>query len=609
MEITRSLQSARPDLAEEWHPTKNGEWVPTQVAPQSNKDAWWLGKCGHEWKAKITNRFHGAGCPFCSGRYTIVGENDLATTNPELAKQWHSEKNGNLTPCDVKEYSNKKVWWKCNEGHEWQAVIGSRKNRGCPYCSGNKVLEGFNDIKTLFPELIKEWHPEKNSIKPEMISRGYDKKVWWLCEFGHEWAAPVYNRIKGSGCPYCSKGQKTSFSEQAVFFYVRKVFPDAISREVKNGVEFDVFIPSINVAIEYDGYKWHSDERAFKKDSIKNKICYEKGIMLFRLREEGAPELVLNPNVLLIPSKYADIKRLEEAIKNLLFSLGKEDLDININRDRINILEQYATARKGKSLAFNNPTLSEEWHPTLNGRLTPENVNAGSVTKVWWLGKCGHKWEASIYNRVKGEQCPFCNSQKVLAGFNDLRSHCPDIAKEWHPYKNGKLTPEDVLPSSNKKVWWMCKKGHEWVAVIGSRKKNGCPYCSNKAVLEGYNDLGTLFPNIAKEWNSNKNGSLRPQMFTKGSNKKVWWKCSLGHEWEASIHSRTNGRGCPKCGRITAKKKLGKRVQNVDTGVIYDTTSEAAMSCGGDGANIAACCKGRHKKVYGFRWKYADEES
>ena len=113
-----------------------------------------------------------------------------------------------------------------------------------------------------------------------------------------------------------------------------------------------------------------------------------------------------------------------------------------------------------------------------------------------------------------------------------------------------------MLSNSGKKVWWKCEKGHEWQARISHRNKGiGCPYCSGKKVLQGYNDLATINPELAKEWNCEKNGNLKPEDFTANSGKKVWWKCEKGHEWKATIANRNRGRGCPICYRFSRLKK------------------------------------------------------
>ncbi len=204
-------------------------------------------------------------------------------------------------------------------------------------------------------------------------------------------------------------------------------------------------------------------------------------------------------------------------------------------------------------LATVNPQIASEWHPTKNGNLNPTQVTVSSHKKVWWLCEHGHEWYASIGSRTnKSHQngCPVCAGQKVLAGFNDLATLNPKLALEWHPTKNGNLNPTQVTVSSQKKVWWICKYGHEWQSTIASRTnmQSGCPVCAGKTVVIGFNDLATVNPNLALEWHPTKNGNLKPTQVTVSSHKKVWWLCEHGHEWQASINSRTNMQsGCPVC--------------------------------------------------------------
>ena len=136
----------------------------------------------------------------------------------------------------------------------------------------------------------------------------------------------------------------------------------------------------------------------------------------------------------------------------------------------------------------------------------------------------------------------------------------PEIAKEWNYERNGNLKPEHFAANSNKKVWWKCSKGHEWQAIIASRNNwHGCPYCSGQKVLKGYNDLQTVNPALANEWNYEKNNGLTPEDVMPNSRKKVWWKCNQGHEWQTKIANRNNGNGCPEC----YKKQKGQRQINM----------------------------------------------
>lgn len=229
------LATLHPDLVKEWHPIKNGDLMPEDISSGSGKEVWWLCPEGHTYSMVVNQRTkRGYGCPYCSGHRAIRGINDLATTNPELSEEWNYEKNYNLTPYDVTAGSHKKVWWLCGKGHPYEQFIIKRANRGysCPYCSGHKVLRDFNDLATLNPLLAKEWHPTKNGdVTPYDVTTGSGKKAWWLCPLGHEYTATIRDRNSdNTQCPICNSKSQTSFPEQAIFFYVKTLYPDAINR-------------------------------------------------------------------------------------------------------------------------------------------------------------------------------------------------------------------------------------------------------------------------------------------------------------------------------------------------------------------------------------------
>ena len=509
----------------------------------------------------------------------IIDGSDLLSQNPDVAAEWHPNKNGSLSPSDVFANSNKKAWWlgKCN--HEWQAVICTRnKGVGCPFCSNKRVLKGFNDLAFLYPSIAQEWHPSANGeLQPDEVTAGSDKIVWWHGKCGHNWKQRIANRKNGQGCPICKRN-----------------------------------------------------------------------------------------------------------------NMSKVMSAIHI--------------KKGGALSDSSPDLLEEWHPTRNIGITPDSITAGSATIVWWLGKCGHEWQASPSNRSKGTNCPFCSNQKVLAGFNDLQTLNSDIAQEWHPSRNGSLLPTQVTPGSNKQVWWQGTCGHEWLQSISKRCKmhRGCPECARKLqtsfpeqaiffyvkqffpdsinsyhdvfgsemeldifipslktgieydgsqwhtsaevqlrdsnkyelcrkngirlirIVEDFNDSDSLlcdfiinisrhpsakvlnqtiifllryltnskdeytvdterdglaireqyitgstsspfserFPELLLDWDFVKNGNLNPSMFSQSSGTPVCWKChTCGHEWIARIATRTSGSGCIKCGYIKrTQSRLGGRV-------------------------------------------------
>jgi len=199
-----------------------------------------------------------------------------------------------------------------------------------------------------------------------------------------------------------------------------------------------------------------------------------------------------------------------------------------------------------ESLAGRFPHIADQWHPEKNNPLTPEMFSPGTPHKVWWKCQEGHEWKQRINHRANGVGCPFCAGQKADLE-NNLAVKRPDIAEQWHPVDNGSLTPLMFTPYSNRRVWWICSKGHKWQASIHNRSKGtACPYCAGQKV-SAENNLAARAPEIAQQWHHTRNGSLAPNKVTHKSNRRVWWQCAEGHEWQASPNTRSRGNGCPHC--------------------------------------------------------------
>lgn len=282
-------------------------------------------------------------------------------------------------------------------------------------------------MHTVAPEMAKLWHPTRNgNLRPTDIPAGSNKRIWWQCDKGHEWQARAYTIKAGGGCPYC---------------FGRYAIP------------------------------------------------------------------------------------------------GETDL------------------------ATTHPHMVELWSD--RNKLSPVEVTAGSHKKVWWICSKGHEWEALIGSVVMdGCGCPYCAGKRAIPGETDLATLRPDLM-EWWDYEKNTLNPREVTVASHDKAWWKCELGHSWQAVVFSRTREnaaGCPYCTGRKVLPGFNDLATLKPKVADEWYQTLNGQLRPEEVSVGSNKKVWWKCRAGHVWKAAIYSRTRkkGAGCPVCTGVVKQKEAIK---------------------------------------------------
>src|SRR3989339_466869 len=218
---------------------------------------------------------------------------------------------------------------------------------------------------------------------------------------------------------------------------------------------------------------------------------------------------------------------------------------------------------KTRSLKIKYPKLAKEWHPVKNGKLTPRDITPGSGRKVWWKCVKGHAWEDTISHRRRGDGCPYCSGHRVCKE-NSLAAKNGKLAREWHPRKNGKLTPFEVSSKIVLKAWWKCSKGHEWNARIANRTSlgRGCPYCCNQKIDKN-NCLAAVNPKLAKEWHPVKNGELTPYDVPPGAGRrKVWWICKSKHVWKAVIANRSKGSGCPYCSGYKIAREASLQVLN-----------------------------------------------
>jgi hypothetical protein len=220
------------------------------------------------------------------------------------------------------------------------------------------------------------------------------------------------------------------------------------------------------------------------------------------------------------------------------------------------------------------PELVAQWHPTRNGDCFPDQYRFGSTKKVWWKCDAGpdHEWTASANQRTSGGiGCPFCTSRRVSVT-NSLQTRAPEIAAQWHPTRNEGITPEQVIWSSARVIWWRClvAPDHEWPARINNRTSGraGCPFCNGASVASS-NALAVRFPALALEWHSGKNGSLGPTEVKAGSPRRVWWRCTnnADHIWQAAVKTRAAGGGCPFCHglRSSYRESLAARFRSLST--------------------------------------------
>lgn len=199
-------------------------------------------------------------------------------------------------------------------------------------------------------------------------------------------------------------------------------------------------------------------------------------------------------------------------------------------------------------LATTHPTISSEWNIKRNKK-SPKDVTYGSSQKVWWICKLKHEWETTIASRASKANstgCPYC-SGRYPTDNNRLSIKYPELCKEWNHVKNLR-TPDQYSYGSDKKVWWICSKKHEWLSSISNRTCNNrmCPYCCNQKVLPE-NSFAKLNPILLNEWDWEENANIVPYNVAPHSNISVGWVCKNKHKWKTSTSNRTIGTQCPIC--------------------------------------------------------------
>lgn len=539
-----------PKLMKTWNWEKNNKenLSPDKIfCGTSRLKVWWLcAQCKHEWRATPNNRSRGTNCPVCTNRIIVSGINDLQTHYPLIAKRWHPTLN-TITPNAVSPYSNKKAYWTCEKDtrHYFYTRIDHMVNSNiiCPVCANQTIIVGVNDLATTHPQLVKEWDFEKNiKYKPQDFTYGNSQKIWWKCKKEHSWKATISSRTtQKCGCPICSKELRVSFPETIIAYYLSKEFHVERSKHfswLKNS-EIDIYLPEFLLGIEYDGAKWHKD---IARDIEKDKKCLKNNIQLIRIREPGCIEYN-SPSHKISMSKRKAFFDLETAIESIFNYIKvsyhiKKEIDINIQRDYDEILQNHLFSEK--EYAINDKCLLQEWHHAKNHPLTPDMFSKGSHKKVWWICSLGHEWKAAIYSRTNknGCNCPYCAGQKVIPGWNDLQTLYPEIAKEWDFEKNGDITPNQIRPQTNKHYWWICSK---------------CNY-----------------------------------------------------SWQANSSHRIRKRGCPQCGRARTIQSRMKKVKNLDTDREYPSAVIAGRELNIKAGSIRNCCTKKTKTAGGYHWIYID---
>ena len=524
------LSTTHPSLASE----ADG-WDPTTVSAGSHKKLRWKCLLGHVWEFEVQKRTgkQASGCPYCNNLNVLSGFNDVATTDPQLIEQADG-----WDPTTVYSGSSQKLPWVCSFGHRWTSSVGDRtrvrKNQktGCPVCSWSSLLIGFNDLKTIDPEISEEadgWDTSK------FIANSGEKKQW-ICPEGHTWIAAIRIRQREkTGCPVCSNNEvRVGIND------LQTLRPDLAS-EVDGWDASKIGVGS-NKSLPWKCSRGHSWQAIVaSRTRLKNgcPFCGRKKLL------KGFNDLLtVNPEIASEANGWDPSEVLSGTSKPLSWRCNKGHTWEVSARSRIHQETGCPYCSNNLVIAGQNDLLTI--NPSLAAEADgwdPAKVSPGSDANVSW--KCSidprHIWKTKIYSRTHGKGCPYCSNQQTMPGVNDLNTTNPDLASQAHGWD-----PSMFTEGSMRILEWKCKKyeNHIWRASIKSRKKQGCPYCSHNTLLAGFNDFATRYPELAKEahgWD--------PMKLISGSGLKLEWKCRTdpSHIWKTTITSRIVGSTCPTC--------------------------------------------------------------
>lgn len=546
------LSLTHPEIASEWS-ERNYPYTPDDVTAGSHENVWWKGKsCGHEWQTRVGNRtINGTGCPYCSSRKILKGFNDLATRHPELLDEW-SDKNVDLKPDEIGPFSRKVVWWKCKNGHEWQASVNHRSHgNGCRICSNKVVLAGFNDLASQRPDLAKEWSDKNLPVTPDMVLWKSHASYWWkCCTCGNEYEAWLSGRIlRGSDCPFCA-GYKVKPGYNDL-----KVTDPTVASEWDYELNADLK-PEDFYRTSLRFVKWrckfgHSYGMKIRDRTIKGKGCViceklfqaafmQMLIMQIAKRNGIAYEIGINGFELYLPEyKTAFVAQKvsapdEKHQKKRCSEYSGMGITVVILPRADDLKKASLLVRKGF-----------EEHGIVVDSDVDEDIRNLEITFFGEDKSTSPISEGGVFAKVPGRL-----SKEAYTDPDDLTKTHPLLSKEWSE-KNFPFKASDEHHKSCDKVWWKCKDcGFEWKAVVRNRAahKTGCPVCAGKKVVVGINDLTTTNPDVCRYW-SPKNVDASPEQFTAGSSARVWFRCDKGHEWITQVANVARGNGCPVCAK------------------------------------------------------------
>lgn len=486
------LESQFPEVLCEWNYEKNGDLKPNQFLKKSGYKVWWKCIfCGNDYLAEIRSKVsRGLGCPECASKRTgdinatpVIGVNDLKSLYPKLLDEWDYDKNPNL-PENYMTKSNKKVYWKCKYGHSWEASIVNRvKGRNCPICKKEYKVSYpekaiFYYISQNFKDAIENFKLNNQAGKELDIyipsiktAIEYDGALWHKNIKKDLEKDKICNELNIKLIRVREKGLPLLDSTSIIF----ETFQIKDGKENLEKCILDILnylkCKNMNIDLENDNDKILELMYLSRK---KNSLLELKPEIIYMWDNEKNGNLT--PDMFTKGSEKVIWLKCTECGKS--YSAKVKDI---FRKNTTKCIEcSYYRLKKGTNdFKTIYPRLANEYDYEKN-KIRFEDLNLGErKNKFFWkCSKCGYEWKASIDSRINSNDCPKCASiigantrkKNLIKKEGSLATNYPELAKEWHPIKNGDLKPEKMTCKNKTIVWWKCSIcGNEWQSSIALR--------------------------------------------------------------------------------------------------------------------------------------------
>jgi len=445
--------------------------------------------CGYSWtditnklnkikastKNYFTNTTKRTYCPYCKGERVSYFYN-MAEIYPQILPYYDDS---NDLPADkLLPNQHRHITMKCDKGCGFTKSVRPRDlireidragGLQCPKCGGGKNFGAtpWHNVALKHPEIAAEFDEKRNNgLRAEDISPSDDKEYWFKCKKCHNhFLMRMNNRCyRGDSCSVCNDRKKTSFIEQALYYYIKKCFPSAVNRIYDKRVRYniDILIPELETAIEYSSEYHHrrlKNGLSGDKRKLECMISYYRTISIQEYPEEFKHPLL---ETIVFPvvegrGQYPELNQLIFGVLKTLDADRGNYPNIDLEKHELEILQQYIRAPISDSLEDLHPDDAKDWDAVKNGSLTPAMFRPGNSNyKFWWVCRnteCGRSYKSIISNKVgykRKDRCPWCSRADIAKQRGVTLDECyPNLLPYWH-WRLNKVTPDEITANSEK---------------------------------------------------------------------------------------------------------------------------------------------------------------